>query len=351
MKILFLTQTNATGASARYRVYQYQDYLKGAGFEITISPAVDENIFQQYNQKPNFVNKIKFYGTTIIKRLGELEEIEEFDIVFLQRDIIIHLYPMLEKLIRRKAKKLIFDFDDALYEIPRSFLSDQRKIERIIRMSSWVIAGNRTIAAYAGQYTDCLSVIPTSVDLNRYPVQPQLKSDKGKPIIGWIGSDFTYRYLEKLKNVFLELSKKHDFIIRVIGVREKLNSGLPIEFRPWILEEEIAEINDFDIGIMPLSDDAWSAGKSGTKLSQYGAGFIPSVCSPVGINQEIVKHGQSGYWAKTDQEWVEALDRLLSDKELRLNMGKAARRQVEGNFSIQANAPKLIEILRKLSND
>ena len=63
------------------------------------------------------------------------------------------------------------------------------------------------------------------------------------------------------------------------------------------LEEEVSDLQSFDIGVMLLTEDLWSQGKCGLKAVQYSAAGIPVVCSPVGINRDIVEDGLNGYWA------------------------------------------------------
>ena len=73
----------------------------------------------------------------------------------------------------------------------------------------------------------------------------------------------------------------------------------------------------------------------------------PVVCSPVGMNTEIVTDGVEGFWASTIDEWVDKLDTLISDAELRSVVGERGRAKVAEFYSLAANAPLLVKALRE----
>lgn len=97
---------------------------------------------------------------------------------------------------------------------------------------------------------------------------------------------------------------------------------------------------------MPLTDTPWSRGKCGYKLIQYMAFGIPVIASPVGVNAEIVEHGVNGFLASSDAEWVEALQTLLQDPDLRARMAETGRRRVERDYSLQVSGPRVAQMLR-----
>ena len=105
-----------------------------------------------------------------------------------------------------------------------------------------------------------------------------------------------------------------------------------------------------DIGIMPLPDAPWEKGKCGYKLIQYMACGLPVVASPVGVNTEIVAQGENGFLASGDSQWTEAINTLVADVALRQRLGRAGRRQVETTYCLQAQAPRLIEMLNRVVN-
>jgi len=102
------------------------------------------------------------------------------------------------------------------------------------------------------------------------------------------------------------------------------------------VEDEIADLQSFDIGIMPLQDTLWTRGKCGFKILQYMGVGVPAVASPVGINNELIRHGETGFLAADAEAWQEALLTLAADPDLRSRLGAAGRCRVVERHSQQA---------------
>ncbi|KKT72855.1 MAG: Glycosyltransferase [Microgenomates group bacterium GW2011_GWA2_44_7] len=118
--------------------------------------------------------------------------------------------------------------------------------------------------------------------------------------------------------------------------------------KPWSMEEEIEDLKTFDIGIMPMPDNEWTRGKCGFKAILYMNMGIPCVCSPVGVNREIITDGVNGFLAGTDEEWIEKLSLLIENAELRKKLGMAGRKTVEEKYSVNINAPRCLEIFKRV---
>jgi glycosyltransferase involved in cell wall biosynthesis len=134
-----------------------------------------------------------------------------------------------------------------------------------------------------------------------------------------------------------------------IGAREDQVADGPFLAKPWSEADEVRSLKGLDIGIMPLPDEPWTRGKCGYKLIQYMASGLPVVASPVGVNGDIVRHGENGFLASTEREWNEALSRLIADPDLRRRMGALGRRRVEREFSLKVQAPRLERLVRSVA--
>jgi glycosyltransferase involved in cell wall biosynthesis len=107
----------------------------------------------------------------------------------------------------------------------------------------------------------------------------------------------------------------------------------------WSSEEEQSDLESFDIGIMPLSNDLWSQGKCGLKILQYYSVGIPVVCTPVGVNRDLVEDGVNGFWARDEEEWKKSILKLIKEEGLRKEMGMKGRKTVEGLFAQGQRTP------------
>ena len=329
MKILFLVQGLDVAAS-RYRVLQYLLYLKEHGVQATVLP------FQK-----GFLKKLKLF-----KSAGK------YDILFIQRK----RFPVLWlKYIRKNARRIVYDFDDSvMYRNSKAANPESntrvKMFKNMVNASDHVIAGNEYLQKNTTPYTNNVTIIPSPIDITLYP--PKKYTEKNDNItLGWIGATGSIHYLEKMKPVFEALGKKHeDLRLKIICNVFFDCENITVEKKLWSEQEEVADIQSFDIGLMPLMDDPWSHGKCGLKILQCLATGVPVVCSPAGINKEIVADGVHGFWANTQEEWIEKLEILINDHDRRKRMGMEGRKRVIEHYSLKANAPRILKIFQQLSS-
>ena len=329
MKILFLVQDLDVAAS-RYRVLQYLPYLKEHGVQATVLP------FQK-----RFFKKLKLF-----------KSVNEYDILFIQRK----RFPILWlKYIRKNARRIVYDFDDSvMYRNSKAANPESntrvKMFKNMVNASDYVIAGNEYLQKNTTPFTHNVTIIPSPIDMSLYPLKKY--SEKNDNItLGWIGATGSIHYLEKMKPVFEALGKKYeDLRLKIICNVFFDCDNITVEKKLWSEQEEVADIQSLDIGLMPLMDDPWSHGKCGLKILQCLATGVPVVCSPAGVNKEIVKNGVHGFWANTREEWIEKLEILINDPDRRERMGMEGRKRVIEHYSLEANAPRMLKIFQQLSS-
>ncbi len=354
MKVLFIVPYPSEGPSNRYRVEQYLPYLSSQGIETTIRPFTRPTQFYRLLYQPgHMLRKGIYFLYSAFSRLLELGQALRHDLVFVHREAFPFGPPFLEWIFNRLQRPLVFDFDDAIYlsNVSKAnrwlgFLKMPTKTAHIIQYSAEVIAGNDYLRDYALRYNPSVTVIPTPIDTNLYQVRDYNLTKGSTVTIGWMGSHSTVGHLHLLADVFRRLARQYQIIIKVIGGEYQL-SEVNVVSQWWSLDREVADLQSFDIGVMPLVDNEWTRGKCGFKLLQYMGVGVPAVCSPVGVNCEMVQDGVNGYLAATDEEWVAKLSRLIEDANLRREIGRRGRATVEEQYSVKVNAPRLVEVLRK----
>ena len=355
MKILFIEPYPTEGASSRYRVEQYIPYFENSKIKCTVRPFIPPGFYKILYKKGFYLQKILFFVQSSIKRFFDIFTALKSDIVFIHLEAFPFGPPLFEWILSKAGKKIIYDFDDAIYMGTTSptnrFLKHLKcsyKVKWIIKMSRHVITGNAFLADYARKYNKDITVIYTSLNTEKFV--PKSSCNKNDITIGWIGSHSTTPYLESLKDVFYKLSKEYKFILKIIGAMEH-NIKIPqikIINLDWNLKDEIGQFQSLDIGVYPLPKDKWTFGKSGFKAIQYMSVGVPCVVSNVGINSDIVQDGVNGYLVDTEEEWIEKISRLIEDADLRKKIGLAGRKTAEERFSAKVNAPKYLEIIRNV---
>ena len=123
--------------------------------------------------------------------------------------------------------------------------------------------------------------------------------------------------------------------------------NFPYNFIYWNEKTEVEDLQNIDIGLMPLIESPWSKGKCGFKLIQYEAIGIASIASDIGVNSDIILNNKSGVIIK-DNTWEPPLTTLINNAPLRKKMGENARQHIEKYYSLSSNYHKLNSILHSL---
>jgi glycosyltransferase involved in cell wall biosynthesis len=346
-----------TSPGQRYRLEQWEPLLRERGVEITYAPFEDEELHALLYKPGLLGKKLRLVTRSLGRRMSLMRKVNDYDLVYILREAALLGPPIFERLIHQRRVPIVFDFDDAVFVSYRSpsngylsYLKFASKTRTICRLASHVMVGNPYLAEYARQVNDRVTVIPTTIDTEKYR-GPQRREKTGPPVIGWTGSYSTVQHLDTLRGALKKLAEKESFRLRVIGTPEYECAPVEVEAMPWRADTELEDLSAIDIGVMPLPDDKWSKGKCGLKALQFMALGIPTVCSPVGVNTDIIQDDQNGFIAATENEWVEKLGRLLRSEELRRRLGQAGRETVENNYSAITQTPRVYEIFKSVVRD
>jgi glycosyltransferase involved in cell wall biosynthesis len=291
-------------------------------------------------------------GSYLLRILRRRRELASADALLLSK---IKLSPTEGWFLRRFARTLAFDFDDAIdlrrprrpgLEPERSWLRTH-KFRAMCGLVDLVTAGSTLLAERARPWARRVEVVPTPVDAARYP-EPAATARQPCRLV-WIGRPENLPYLEPLRPVLARLRPAHpELSLRVVCSEFPDWSEVPVERVAWSEEAEVPALAGSGIGLMPLADDEWTRGKCAFKLLQYMAAGLPCVASPVGANLEVVLPGETGHLAGPPAEWGTALARLLDAPEHAREMGRAGRRRVLERYDRRVVLPLLADLVGEL---
>lgn len=336
-RITMLSVDGERGASTRYRVLAYRPALEAAGYDVAVR-------FPLRRSGP----LRRVWRTADLLR--DITAGAEEQVLFIHRKMFP---PALAPKLRRAGRKIVFDMDDAIDLPPPSKMLSPRAERRFrrnfvatVEAADLVLCGNSELAGRLPHRRSAL--LETPIDTVRFAPAAE-STQPAEPTLGWVGHSDNLGYLEGLAEPLRELARRHAGLrIIVVADRPPCLPGVDVEFRRWTLETEVSCFRGMTVGLMPLEDTPWARGKCAFKAIQYMALGIPAVASPVGMNREVIDHGATGFLPGSDREWVESVDRLLSDAELRGRIARAARRVVEKEYSLDVMARRLVAILRAL---
>jgi glycosyltransferase involved in cell wall biosynthesis len=344
-----------TAPGQRYRIEQWDPYLRESGVDVHFEPFAGSELGSALYQPGRYLTKARLMASACMAAIERAWRASEFDVVFLYREAALIGPALLERLVHWRNPRVVYDFDDAIwlsYVSPRnrylSYLKAPGKTRTLCRIAAAVTVGSEHLAQYARRYNRRVTIVPSTVSLREYRKAPsRRKADL--PVIGWTGSHSSIQYLALVEGALQTLARRRRFRLRVIGVDDFAIPGVEVECRPWRAETEVEDLWPLDVGIMPLTDDPWTAGKCAMKAIQYLGVGIPAVVSPVGSNREVIEDGVTGLHARSQDEWVQALERCLDDKGLRERLGEAGRTAVVARYSAEAQAPRLGSLLRSIA--
>ena len=333
MKVAAFTG-GVTVPSARFRVRQYIPALQSQGIDVEEFGHSGGD-----NHPPATKWRRPAWGLTRTAGLaGDIWRSRNHDCVLLQREMISSF----KTLEGWTGKPRVFDVDDSIH-----FFRGGRAARRIAQISDRVIAGNSFLADWYSQWNNDVVILPTAVDDDRYCPAPEMP--RKSTVVGWIGSSSNFVYLDAIQPALSRVLQMYPQAhLRVIADCPPALDLIPPSrwsFSNWRADQEIAEIQNMAIGIMPLLDTILARGKCSFKMLQYMSCGIPVVVSPVGMNASVLGMGTIGLGASSADDWVDALGALITSPNTRASMGLAGRDVICRSFSVRSLALELAKHL------
>jgi len=323
--VLFLTQGASDRLpSRRLRVIKILPFLQGISCGLDVAP---KNFLHVFALLPKIIKSQK---------------------IFVQKELVPISFLWLLKLLGRT---LIFDFDDAIHLRQlsaggyRYSRKRQARFQRICKFADVLVAGNEyleKIAILNGAKN--VVVIPTGVELPAV-LKSQHEKVPNLLTLGWIGTRVNLPFLESWEPIFNRLNKSGiKFNLKVMSSnRPNFINFHSYEFVEWSDFEQSKFLDSIDIGLMPLKNNEYTAGKCAYKALQYLSYGKVVIASDVGVNSSWL--GKSAFVSNSSDDIFDAIKRLSSDEELRKEMGSVGRNLIENRFNIEVIASRVRELI------
>ncbi len=340
--------------SQRLKYEQYFGAFREHGYELVVSPFQTMALWRVIYKKGHFFRKVFWVLYGYARRLRDLLRAPFYDGVYVHLQITPLGPPLAEWAFRLFARRMIYDIDDLVYLGKTSSvnavvarLKGRGKPQALMKGADHVITCTPYLDEYVRRFNARTTDISSTIDTETYVARSRYETD-GPIVLGWSGSHSTSAYLKLLGPALRRLRERRDFRLLVIGDPAFRLEGLEVEALPWREATEVRDLSRIDVGLYPLPDEQWVYGKSGLKALQYMALGIPTVATAIGANFRVIEDGVSGFLVRTEDEWLERLERLCGDARLRERIGRAGRARVDERFSIRANRGTYLGIFERV---
>jgi glycosyltransferase involved in cell wall biosynthesis len=338
----------------RVRVESWARYLQQRDWKVDLYPFEDARLHKILYQPGHAAAKAALLLQCYLRQLCLVVQAPPCDVLLIYREAALIGPALLERIAKRLKVPMVHDVDDPIflpYRSPMngwfSLLKFSSKTHSVFRLCNHITVINTLIRDYATRFNPAVSVVPNCVDTDQY--RPACEQSTENVTLVWIGSHSTRLNLTGIADPLRRLQSLERAPLRVIGAGFEPLPGVEIQFREWSPITEVADLQDCQIGLVPVPDAPWNHWKFFFKAVQYMAVGLPIVASSMGSMTDIVQDGVNGFLARTPDEWYDRLHVLIRDASLRRDMGAAARRTVVERFSTQQTMPLLHQLFETVA--
>lgn len=376
LKVSFIC-TEVAGV-AFYRIVQPARYLEKHGCEVRVMGYDKDDIV-----RPEWENLEGIgYGAIVISDIQNAVKWADVTVwMALHMPESFRLFGDLRN--KFPKKKFISEFDDTVISIPAHNIGSTVYFPGSIltaisttqmKLSDALVVSTPNLKEQLSQYNKEIYVAENAVDLHLWRRSSSLRQ---RISFGWVGGGSHNVDLELVKNaVFSVLEDNPKTAFKCIhGCPEFFKheawcpwkntndprhdkskrcakcGGIPRiewthDFKPIERYPKWVSRRGLDIGIAPLEDNYFNRAKSNLRWLEYSAMGIPTIASNIGHFKETIRHGETGFLANTEKEWVELITALVKDRQLREGIGRAAMREVREAWSPKIMGEKYKAMLK-----
>ena len=287
----------------------------------------------------------------------EQEKIEEYTAVVMYRCSKLMEAEMLANRAKAAGIPVYYDVDDLVFDYEKisglhflkgSEYSDFRtttdRIHGCMEFCDGYFTSTETLAKeireeFPGKPVvinrNCMSM---EMEVLSHEAVEQTDKDKDRIYIGYLSGSRTHdQDFAQVEAALLEVMQRHpEVYLKLVGVLDE--SGMaPVQNRieklPFMDWRQLpGVIAGLDINLMPLENSLFHCCKSENKWTEAALVKVPSVMSHNREMEYVVENGKDGWMCTTKEEWVSALESLVTDEKARKAMGEAAHEKVMEHY-------------------
>lgn len=327
------------------------------------------------------------YAPTILDL--DLRPIAKASHVILSRCVHRDLFLAVRTACNRAGATLVFDLDDNFNEIDplnpayglfrpdTAFGNENRANLRLnLEASDGILFATRELQGYYSDDFPDSHLSPNGLDISVNPqrwatekrfdwkalaARQACKVNEQSLLFGWMGSITHIGDLEPMRNVihavlqqnptaFFGIYSDVELAMHLCITRWHLPRDRFVFIPPTVFAHYPKKISAFDVGIAPLTNNAFNRGKSDIRLMEMGAMGVPYVASKVApyYRYHLESKGYCGLMATADAEWVAAINALLRDPDRRAVAAVASVKYARRNCDVSQRSRTLLYTLRTL---
>ena len=219
-----------------------------------------------------------------------------------------------------------------------------------IKMADAITTTTDYLADRFRPYNPNVIICPNAIDLDRWVTLPRPTGGRldGQVRIGYFGGDSHYTDIRLFKTLLPRLCAKYPqvkIVLQCPPVKEwgEIFKNIPPAQMEWYNWVDLRYYPLFlasrywDIGLIPLDtgiDREFNMAKSAIKWMEFTAIGAAVVAQNMIPYAPVIKNGETGILANTEEEWFEACCKLIEDRVKRTEMAQAALSEVRARHNL-----------------
>ncbi len=276
------------------------------------------------------------------------------DVIVFQRI----LYPFKEinkilKFARFRGIPTILELDDLITDVPLEhpshpmYTTVKPSIEQLLKSVDFVTVTNDRLKEHIKSYNSNVYVLMNLVDERVWGfINGKKKAADDKILIGYSGSlphghDFKV-VIPAIRYILQKYSGRVYF--KFLGYIPDGFKGMPGVYHIDIIDSyiqyaKVLRNSNFDFALAPLADNAFNQCKSNSKFLEYSICGYPGIYSRISTYTDSIIHTETGLLVNnTAEDWIQAMELLVNNPELRNHLSQNAYNYVKANYLLKEKA-------------